>query len=104
MRCSCWTPGLECGAFPPLWFFLLQDAACNDDAREKQKRRKSAALQIPDARPSLLLVEIEIAFSSDERKHFTDLLEADAQQELRIAAITLGAEDVEIRLGVLERF
>ena len=50
------------------------------------------------------LVKIEVALARDEREDIADLLESDAEQELRIAAKALGAEDIKIRFGIAERF
>src|SRR5437667_11873601 len=42
---------------------------------------------------SSLFVQIQIRFARNQSEHFTHLLEADAQQKIRIAAIALGTQD-----------
>src|SRR4029079_1149892 len=47
-------------------------------------------------------VQVQIGFPRNQREHLADLLEAVAQQEMRVSPITLGAENVEIRLRRFE--
>ena len=56
-----------------------------------------------DGHGSALLVQVEVGLAGDEREHVAHLLEAGAQQEVRVAAVALGAEDEEVRLRVAQR-
>src|SRR5713101_5487680 len=48
------------------------------------------------------LVEFEAGLSGDEREHVADLLEAGAQKKVRVAPVTLAAENEEVRLRVFQ--
>src|SRR5260370_29545693 len=54
--------------------------------------------------PLLLLVQIEAGVAADQGEHMPDLFEAEAEEEVGIAAEALGAEDEEIGLGILQGF
>src|SRR5262249_11343945 len=49
-----------------------------------------------------LLVQIQICLARDECEDFANLLEAGTQKELRVSAIALGNEDVEVRLRIAQ--
>src|SRR5262249_60632688 len=47
-------------------------------------------------------VQVEVGPAGDQREDVADLLEAGAQEEVRVPAVALGPEDVEVRLRVAE--
>src|SRR4051812_10076194 len=51
----------------------------------------------------LLPVQIKVRLAREQRERLTHLLEAGPQQEVRVAAVALGAEDEEVRLRVAQR-
>src|ERR1051326_6734509 len=66
-----------------------------------QRKRSPSWYQASSIRlPSpLTFVEIEVRLVRDQLEHVAHLFEAGAQQELRVAAVALGAKDEVPRLG-----
>src|SRR5262249_53775856 len=48
------------------------------------------------------LVEVQVGPAGDQSEDLADLLEAGAQEEVRVAAVALYPEDVEVRFRVLQ--
>src|SRR5437588_235549 len=73
---------------------------CRASIRSSRRRRPRPSRTEAPSPPHRVQVQLHIP--GDERERLADLLEAVAQQELRVAAETLRPEDEEIRLRVLQ--
>src|SRR5207247_4613809 len=60
-------------------------------------QRGSHRQRLATLRRSVALVEVQIGLAGDQREDLANLLEAGAQEKLRVAAIALRPKDVEIR-------